>query len=104
MSVLELAKKHRQKETDIEIETYVKEYGDKFYVYWEKDEVKGYCDYFVIDDELTIYDLVCEGNLFRMWKYCKQFMKDNKIKTIRFKRSGVWRSYHGGRRREASKK
>ena len=84
--VIALAKKYRNDETDEEIKNYVTKYYSSMYLLIDGHRLLGYCDYFVVDDTLFIYDLVCEGKLLNMWRYCKGYMKKRRLTKIVFKR------------------
>ena len=85
--IRKLAYRYRRGETDYEIDSYLDNYADKFYLYIKNDKLLGYADYYVTGNTLHIYDLICEGRLLDMWNYCKGFMKEHNIKYIEFKRS-----------------
>ena len=76
-----------------EVEEYLKTYFHKFYLLIEDNDLKGFCDYFVSGRELYIYNLVCKGSIWKMWQYCKKFMKDNNIESISFRRKKKEKRY-----------
>ena len=97
--VKNLAKKYRHfNETDEQVETYVDNHYDSFYVYFIDGKVRGYCDYYIVGRTLHVYDLVCEGNLFDFWKYALKVMHENNISKIKFKRKGKERIYERPKR------
>ena len=97
-AIIALALKYRHEdETKEQVENYVREYGDRFYLYIKNDKLLGYCDYYCIERTLYIYDMICVGNLWQMWRYCKGFMEEHNINTIVFNRvkyNGKKRIYH----------
>lgn len=97
--VLKLAKQNKLLgETDKQVEDYINTHYDKFYVYCEDDEVKGYADYFIVENTLYIYDMVCKGNIWKMMEYCRQFMRKHNLKYIEFKRLKQGNKYKKYRR------
>ena len=56
--LIQIIKEHRNTETDKDIEEYVQEYGDRFYLYIKDDQLLGYADYFIVGKTLNIYKMV----------------------------------------------
>ena len=89
--VKRLALAHRHNgETDEEVKDYILGFYDRFYLYVRAGKLCGYADYWISGEgelkTLYIYDIICKGNIFEMWKYCKDSLKENNIKHIAFKR------------------